>query len=210
MSVRSACPGFHARATAAPPFSGPRSRGNVVTCKPMPRQRGFALDASGTPRMGPAPGGTTAALLPLSVACYACACCHSSAGSPALVARSQADSGEWPQMAGAAASERQPSGSIKLDDRFPGTNSVDRLSRSDPKRIISRLKSGCTVRSWIASGYCAPYCPAARSVSVRPKIQASRCDKPGRAASAISKTSGATGVEKMPYWPASRAVRMPR
>ena len=133
VSVRSACPGFHARATAAPPFSGPRSRGNVVTCKPMPRQRGFALDASGTPRMGPAPGGTTAALLPLSVACYACACCHSSAGSPALVARSQADSGEWPQMAGAAASERQPSGRIKLDDRFPGTNSVDRLSRSDPQ-----------------------------------------------------------------------------
>jgi hypothetical protein len=83
VDFRSACPGFDARATAAPPYCGPRSRGTVADCNARPRQHGFALDASGTPRMGPAPGGTTAALLPLSVACHAFAC-HTGAGAGGL------------------------------------------------------------------------------------------------------------------------------
>jgi hypothetical protein len=43
----------------------PTLAGRVDACIPMPRQYRFALHALRTPRMGPAPGGTTAALLPL-------------------------------------------------------------------------------------------------------------------------------------------------
>jgi hypothetical protein len=83
VDVRFACPGFDARAAAAPPFSGPRSRGSVEACNPLPRQHRFALQSTRTPRMGPAPRGTTAALLPLSAACHAFAC-HSGSGAGGL------------------------------------------------------------------------------------------------------------------------------
>jgi hypothetical protein len=64
----------HARPAAAPPCSGPRSRGTVADCDGQPRQHRGELDAWRGPRMGPAPGGTTTALLQLSVAGHAFAC----------------------------------------------------------------------------------------------------------------------------------------
>jgi hypothetical protein len=70
------------RALAAPPFSGPRSRGTPENgtgqrhqCKPGSR-------AARTPRMGPAPGGTTTALC-TEVACQVLAC-HPCAGAGGL------------------------------------------------------------------------------------------------------------------------------
>jgi hypothetical protein len=70
----SACRGRGARAAAAPPFSGPRSRATVVPCDGRRHQHRGALPASWRPRMGPAPGGTTTALLHPSVAYHAFAC----------------------------------------------------------------------------------------------------------------------------------------
>ena len=79
VDLRSAGEGLYARAVAAPPFSGPRSRGNVEACNTKPHQRGFALLVLKTPRIGPGTGGTTTALLHTTVACHACAC-HLGAG----------------------------------------------------------------------------------------------------------------------------------
>ncbi len=52
------------RAVAAPPFSGPRSRGTTEVHLGQPRQHRPSTRTARTPRMGPAPGGTTTALLP--------------------------------------------------------------------------------------------------------------------------------------------------
>ncbi len=76
----SACEGLHARAAAAPPGSGPRSRGTVEARNANPHQNGFAMHWLRTPRMGPAPGGTTATLLRTSVTCHAFACPGAGAG----------------------------------------------------------------------------------------------------------------------------------
>jgi hypothetical protein len=52
------------RAVVAPPFSGPRSRGSTEARDGSPRHRRPSAARARTPRMGPAPGGTTTALLP--------------------------------------------------------------------------------------------------------------------------------------------------
>jgi hypothetical protein len=54
---------LRARAVAAPPFSGPRSRGATQAHNGQPRQRDPGARRAMTPRMGPPPGGTTTALL---------------------------------------------------------------------------------------------------------------------------------------------------
>ena len=51
------------RAVAAPPFSGPRSRGTTEVHNGPPRHHHPSAPRARTPRMGPAPGGTTTALL---------------------------------------------------------------------------------------------------------------------------------------------------
>jgi hypothetical protein len=56
------------RAAAAPPFSGPRSRGATQAHNGQPRHHGPSAPRAMTPRMGPAPGGTTTALLQPKVA----------------------------------------------------------------------------------------------------------------------------------------------
>ncbi len=58
-----ACQRLHPRAVAAPPFSGPRSRGTTGARNPQPRHHRPSSARARTPRMGPAPGGTTTALL---------------------------------------------------------------------------------------------------------------------------------------------------
>ena len=50
------------RAVAAPPFSGPRSRGTTEVHNGSPRHHQPSPPRARTPRMGPAPGGTTIAL----------------------------------------------------------------------------------------------------------------------------------------------------
>ncbi len=62
------------RAVAAPPFSGPRSRGTTEAHNAQPRHHGPSARRARTPRMGPAPGGTTTALLPPVVAGAAQGC----------------------------------------------------------------------------------------------------------------------------------------
>ncbi len=78
-----ACRRRGGRATAAPPFSVPRSRGTVANCNAQPRQHSFARLALRTSRIGPAPGGTTAALLHPQVACHAVPC-HPGVGAGGL------------------------------------------------------------------------------------------------------------------------------
>jgi hypothetical protein len=56
------------RAVAAPPFSGPRSRIATEAHHAQPRHHQPSAPRARTPRMGPAPGGTTTALLPPVVA----------------------------------------------------------------------------------------------------------------------------------------------
>ena len=80
---RSAGQRLDARAAAAPPFSGPRSRGTLAACNAQPHQHRCALQSLRGPRMGPAPRGTTAPLLHLTVACDAFAC-HPGAGAGGL------------------------------------------------------------------------------------------------------------------------------
>jgi hypothetical protein len=55
------------RAVAAPPFSGPRSRGTTAARNAQLHQHQPSAATARTPRMGPAPGGTTTALLPPTV-----------------------------------------------------------------------------------------------------------------------------------------------
>ena len=80
-SVRTspACQRLCPRAAAAPPFSGPRSRGTTEAhhCRLRHHQPGSRR--ARTPRMGPAPGGTTTALLQPMVAGEEQAC-HPVAG----------------------------------------------------------------------------------------------------------------------------------
>ncbi len=59
---------LRARAVAAPPFSGPRSRGATQARNGQPRQHDPSARRAMTPRMGPPPGGTTTALLEPTVA----------------------------------------------------------------------------------------------------------------------------------------------
>ena len=56
------------RAVAAPPFSGPRSRGATTARNGQPRHHEPGARRAMTPRMGPPPGGTTTALLQPTVA----------------------------------------------------------------------------------------------------------------------------------------------
>jgi hypothetical protein len=62
------------RAVAAPPFSGPRSRGGTEAHHAQPRHHPPSAESARTPRMGPAPGGTTTALLPPMVTVDAPGC----------------------------------------------------------------------------------------------------------------------------------------
>jgi hypothetical protein len=55
------------RAVAAPPFSGPRSRGTTAARNAQLHQHQPSAGTARTPRMVPAPGGTTTALLPPTV-----------------------------------------------------------------------------------------------------------------------------------------------
>jgi hypothetical protein len=80
--VRAANGSLRAKVCTAPPGSGPRSRGTGIGPPPSRHQHGSLGDTSVEPRMGPAPGGTTAALLQPTVACNAFAC-HAGAGPPA-------------------------------------------------------------------------------------------------------------------------------
>ncbi len=54
---------LRARAVAAPPFSGPRSRGATQAHNGQPRQHDPGARRAMTPRMGSPPGGTITALL---------------------------------------------------------------------------------------------------------------------------------------------------
>jgi hypothetical protein len=62
------------RAVAAPPFSGPRSRGSTEAHNAQLHQHQPGAPRARTPRMGPAPGGTTTALLPPMVTVDAQGC----------------------------------------------------------------------------------------------------------------------------------------
>jgi hypothetical protein len=62
------------RAVAAPPFSGPRSRGTTAARNAQLHQHQPSASTARTPRMGPAPGGTTTALLPPTVTVDAQGC----------------------------------------------------------------------------------------------------------------------------------------
>ncbi len=62
------------RAVEAPPFSGPRSRGTTEVHNRQKRHHHPSAARARTPRMGPAPGGTTTALLPPVVAGAAQGC----------------------------------------------------------------------------------------------------------------------------------------
>jgi hypothetical protein len=66
------------RALAAPPFSGPRSRGTTENGQGERHQHQPSSRTARTPRMGPAPGGTTTALC-TGLACHVLAC-HLCAG----------------------------------------------------------------------------------------------------------------------------------
>ena len=57
-----ACLRLCPRAVAAPPFSGPRSRGTTEVRNGQRHQHQPSARRARTPRMGPAPGGTTTAL----------------------------------------------------------------------------------------------------------------------------------------------------
>ena len=67
------------RAVAAPPFSGPRSRGATQAHNGQPRHHDPSARRARTPRMGPPPGGTTTALLQPTVARHEQGC-HWGAG----------------------------------------------------------------------------------------------------------------------------------
>jgi hypothetical protein len=62
------------RAVAAPPFSGPRSRGTTAARNAQLHQHPPSAPTARTPRMVPAPGGTTTALLPPTVTVDAQGC----------------------------------------------------------------------------------------------------------------------------------------